>query len=180
MPILGVSQEKIRKISSSARSRLKDQLETAKYAAASVVGHRIHVGLDPRIFDHLLYSRIAPAVLPDCQGTELQRIFSMNNRAGTRFSNRFLPAVGDGNACFKPHPEAGRYRWQEGRFLCHPRHEAEGIRLKDPGQWPEDLRTQHHAMAIAARYDKYSTNFLAGIKLAAIRLWCEWINESTA
>ena len=63
---------------------------------------------------------------------------------------------------------------------------------KEPYEFDAELYKERHRIecffgrikksfrAIATRYDKYSTNFLAGIKLAAIRLWCEWINESTA
>ena len=63
-------------------------------------------------------------------------------------------------------------------------------RRKNPADYDRELYKKRHKIecffgrlkrsfrAIATRYDKYSTNYLAGVKLAAVRLWCGWINES--
>ena len=40
-------------------------------------------------------------------------------------------------------------------------------------------RIKRSFRAIATRYDKFSTHFMAMIKIAAIRLWCEFYESAT-
>ncbi len=40
-------------------------------------------------------------------------------------------------------------------------------------------RIKRSFRAIATRYDKYSTHFIAMVKIASIRLWCEFYESAT-
>ena len=40
-------------------------------------------------------------------------------------------------------------------------------------------RIKRSFRSIATRYDKYSTNFMAMIKIASVRLWCEFYESAT-
>ena len=62
---------------------------------------------------------------------------------------------------------------------------------KQPQRFDKSLYKQRHQVecffgrikksfrSIATRYDKYSTNFMAMIKIASVRLWCEFYESAT-